>query len=559
MPPKLPPPTKSSTTKGKSAKKGIQDINQAFKERDVAAKAKELGIPYVNLLSVPVNPDLANVIEKDVAVAAQAVCFYKSGKKIRLAVVNSEKAETKKLLADLKAQEYEIAISICSEESLASAHKMYTSEVYEKHEVEENVFEEDDLGSFADEIENMGQLKEKIENSSYDVALNYVQVGSYKTGSSDLHFQPEEDHVLVRFRIDGVLKPIFELSHKIYNGILKEIKYLSHLKLNITNIPQDGQYSFNVNKKQINVRVSIMPSHYGETVVMRLLDSQKTFADFTKLGFEGNALEHLKEAINLPHGMILMTGPTGSGKTTTLYSMLQAIDTQTKKVITLEDPVEYNLAGITQSQIQEEVDYTFASGLRAILRQDPDVIMVGEIRDLETAETAAQASLTGHLVFSTLHTNSAVESIPRLVNMGVKAFILAPAIDLIIAQRLVRKLCPECTSDRAITEVEKTHIQETLQKIQEKGIEAPAMPTTLKEAKGCDKCATTGFQGMMTVAEVLRFTEGLRNLILEQKPMPEIYDWIDKNAKMLTMHEDGVLKVVRGFTTLDEVYRVAAA
>jgi type IV pilus assembly protein PilB len=256
--------------------------------------------------------------------------------------------------------------------------------------------------------------------------------------------------------------------------------------------------------------------------------------------------------------MILVTGPTGSGKTTTLYTMLQQVDTDAKKVITLEDPIEYNLPGISQSQIQEDKEYDFASGLRAILRQDPDVIMVGEIRDLETAETAAQASLTGHLVISTLHTNSAVESIPRLVNMGLKSFILAPALDLIIAQRLVRKLCDHCAEARPITETERAHISEQLEKMKAKGIEAPPIPETIKHNKGCEVCGNSGFKGQVAIAEVLRFNEGLRNLILEGKPMPELYGFIDRECGMLSLHEDGILKVLRGMTTLEEVERVAA-
>ncbi|MBU1934907.1 GspE/PulE family protein, partial [Patescibacteria group bacterium] len=331
-----------------------------------------------------------------------------------------------------------------------------------------------------------------------------------------------------------------------------------HLKLNVTNVPQDGQYSFIINKRKINVRVSILPSHYGETCVMRLLDSEKTFQDLGKLGFEGEPLKHLQEAIQLPHGMILVTGPTGSGKTTTMYSMLQSVDTKAKKVVTIEDPIEYNLDGITQSQVNPDVDYNFVVGLRAILRQDPDVIMVGEIRDLETAETAAQASLTGHLVITTLHTNSAIESISRMTNMGVKSFILAPAVDLIIAQRLVRTLCPHCAESKPVTETEKEHIQKAIESIQAKGLEAPKMPTELKHPVGCDACSETGYIGQIAISEVLRFTQELRNLILENKPMSEIFGYVGQHSKMLTLQEDGVLKVIRDLTTLDEVYRVAA-
>lgn len=536
----------------------VQDINQQFKERDIQNKASEMGISYVNLLSVPMNPDFGSFLPQLESEKANAAIFSKSGKKIKLAVTDPDNENTKTLVAQLKDAGYKVSTNICSEESLKSAQKIYFTEQYKKKEESDSEVVEADLGSYVEEIENLGMLKDKIEGATFDVALNLIQVGAYKTNASDIHFQPEENDVLVRFRIDGVLKSIFNISSHIYEGIMKEIKYLSDLKLNISNIPQDGQHHFIINKRKINVRVSLLPSQYGETCVMRLLDSEKTFIDIEKMGFTGEALKNMKEAIQLPHGMILVTGPTGSGKTTTLYSMLQSVDTKEKKVITLEDPIEYNLAGITQSQVDADTGYSFASGLRAILRQDPDVIMVGEIRDLETAETAAQASLTGHLVVTTLHTNSAVESIARLANMGVKSFILAPALDLIIAQRLVRTLCPYCAELKPITQIEKEHIELSLQSIVEKGMEAPQIPSELKHPVGCNKCAETGFLGQIALAEVLRFNQELRDLILENTAMPEIYKYIEKYLKMVSMHEDGILKVIQGITTLDEVYRVAA-
>jgi type IV pilus assembly protein PilB len=536
----------------------IRDINQEFKEREVQANAKKLDLPYVNLINAPINPDFGRLLTQGDSEKANAVVFFKTGKKIRLAVTDPDSPETKSLTERLKQEKYEVNISLCSEESLKSAQKIYFRGIYEKTEALETVVEEKDLGSYTEEIRNLGELRDKIEASTYDRALNLIQVGGYKTKASDIHFQPEEKHVLVRFRIDGILKPVFNLSREIYEGIAKQIKQLSHLKLNVTNVPQDGQYSFVINKRKINVRVSVLPSHFGETCVMRLLDTQMTFETFENLGFEGEALRNLQEAVKLTHGMILVTGPTGSGKTTTMYSMLQSIDTKAKKIITLEDPIEYNLEGITQSQVNPEAEYNFATGLRAILRQDPDVIMIGEIRDIDTAETAAQASLTGHLVITTIHTNSAIESLARLVNMGVKSFILAPAIDLVIAQRLVRKLCPDCAGSRGITKTEKEHIQLIFDSLQAKGLKIPSMPSELKYPKGCGKCSDTGFLGQIAIVEVLKFNQELRDMILENKPMPAIYDYINKNLKMISMHEDGILKVVRGITTLDEVYRVAA-
>jgi type IV pilus assembly protein PilB len=532
-----------------------EEVKQQFKERAIQARAKELDMSYVNLITLPINPDVAKLITKEEAQEAKAALFFQSGKKLRIAVVDlNEKAQA--LIEKLRKGGYWVEVNICSEESIAVAHKIYFTSQYKKEEEQQREVKEEDLGSVADEIANLQEIKSKIEQASYSAALNYVQVGAFKTHSSDIHFQPEEKTVLVRFRVDGILQLVFELDHATYEGILKEIKYLSHLKLNITDIAQDGQYSFIINKRQINVRVSTLPTHYGEATVMRLLDTQRVNIPLEELGFEGEALKHMQEATQLTHGMILVTGPTGSGKTTTLYTLLQSIDTKSKKIITLEDPIEYNLPGISQSQINEDKGYDFASGLRAILRQDPNVIMIGEIRDLETAETAAQASLTGHLVLSTLHTNSALESIPRLVNMGVKTFILAPALDLIVAQRLVRKLCT-CAESKVITEAEKSYLSDVMEAVKKKGIEPPAMPNELKHPKGCEKCGNSGYMGQVAISEVLKFDQAMRDMILTNKPMTELYDYINKNSRMLTLQEDGALKVARGVTTMEEVDRVA--
>lgn len=531
------------------------EVNQQAKERALQQKAKEMGISYVNLEAMPINSDLTEVLSKEDAEIAKIALFFKSGKKLRLATYDPSKEKVKSAIKKLESRGYEVEVNICSKESLKVAHKIYFTKQYKMDELQSEV-KETDLGSFEDEISNLNELKDKIESVSFNKALNYIQVGAYKTHSSDVHFQPEEKNVIVRFRIDGVLKPIFNIEHKTYDGIIKEIKHFANLKLNVIDEPQDGQYSFKINERQINVRVSTLPTHYGEATVMRILDPQKTKISFEDLGFEGHALKIMQDAAKLSHGMILATGPTGSGKTTTLYTLLQSIDTETKKVITLEDPIEYNLEGISQSQVQEDKNYDFTRGLKAILRQDPDVIMVGEIRDLETAQTAVQASLTGHLVISTLHTNSAIESIPRLTNMGIKSFVLAPALSIIVTQRLVRKLCVDCAVEKQITESEKQHITKVFESIAGKEIEAPSMPNKLKHAQGCEKCSNTGFVGQIAIAEVLSFDQGLRNMILEKKPMREIYDYVDKSSKMLSLQEDGVLKAIRGITTLDEIYRV---
>ena len=539
------------------AQQQIAGLAQEEKEKAVQNKAKQLNLPYVNLLRFRVNSDLKSFVPKEKSLKAKAAAFFKSGKKVRLAVLNPNLPATKALVTELKIKGYDVSVILCSSDSLKNAQSVYFEAQKEIHgEMISNVVDSE-LSNTTQALENLEELKHEIETSASDQALNLIQVGAYKSRASDIHFQPEEKEVLVRFRVDGVLHQVFTINPEVYKGLVTQIKYFAKLKLNITRIPQDGQHTFLINGRKINVRVSTMPSHYGETIVMRLLDSDRTFDSFETLGYEGEALQNIEASLRLPHGMILITGPTGSGKTTTMYSMLQSVDTKSKKVITLEDPIEYDLVGITQSQVEADGEYDFPTGLRAILRQDPDIIMVGEIRDLETAETAAQASLTGHLVISTLHTNSALEALSRLSNMGVKSFILAPALDLIVAQRLVRKLCEHCSQEKPITSDERARVQLALDSIQKKGIEAPAMPTALRHSKGCEHCGQLGYQGQTAIAEVLRFTQLLRDMILEEKPLPEIYDYVNKHCKMLTLHEDGVLKVIRGVTTFDEVYRVS--
>lgn len=535
---------------------GLDTINQAFKERSTQEQAKQQGLPYVNLLNVPIDPDLATLVDENTARSAQAVPFFKVGKKVRLATAQAGTAPLQALLAQLEDADYTVQLHLCSEESLQSGFKIYAHKYIKSHE-DPLTTEAADVGSFAEEIENLAQLKGKIESATFDMALNYIQAGAYKSRASDIHFLPEESSVEVRFRVDGVLQRVFELSRKTYEGLLTEVKHIARLKMNVVNVPQDGQYRFTIGRTPVNVRVSLLPTHYGESCVMRLLNSHRAGKSFEDLGFQGAALELVKQAVSLSHGMVLVTGPTGSGKTTTLYAMLQAIDTKAKKVITLEDPIEYDLPGISQSQVHPEIGYDFATGLRAILRQDPDVILVGEVRDLETAETATQASLTGHLVFSTLHTNSAVESIPRLVNMGLKAFVLAPALNMIVAQRLTRRLCSNCQEKRPATEAELKEIQPVITRLTEKGLSVN-FGGTIGVPKGCDQCGQSGFLGQLAITEVLPFTDALRNMLLEEKPLREIEAYIDKELHMVTLMEDGIFKVIQGLTTLDEVHRVAA-
>jgi len=328
------------------------------------------------------------------------------------------------------------------------------------------------------------------------------------------------------------------------------------MKLNINNIPQDGRYSFVLNGRKIDVRVSALPTEYGETFVCRLLDSKKKTLEFEDMGFVGRYLEMIKKTCGITNGMILVTGPTGSGKTTALYALLSKLSSPENKVITLEDPIEYHLEGISQSQVNEKREYTFAQGLRAILRQDPDIVMLGEIRDLETAETAAQAALTGHVLLSTLHTNNAIETIPRLINMGLPEFMIGPSIHTIIAQRLARKLCTDCRVEKEIPEAEKAEILKIATEIQKFQPELQIqIPEKLFYPVGCEKCSNTGYKGRISIIEMFVLEDEMKNSILAKEPSSKLRELARKQG-MITMEEDGLLKVLQGTTTLEEIHRV---
>lgn len=533
----------------------LMKINQEFKEKEVMTRAKSKKYPYINLSKFAINPDVMNIMSRSQAEEMRAMPFLQVGKKIKIAVTDPENKKVIDGVQKLKEKDYEITVHMASEESVKEAQKLYYTSHYIEKIDKKILIEDKDIKSYEEEVKDLGKLQEKIEKSSAEESLFLIEASAIRSNASDIHFQIQEKEGRVRFRIDGILTDVLQLSNNSYEKIIKQIKYLSHLKLNITNIPQDGKYAFKVNDRRIDVRVSTLPIENGETIVMRILDPHKGFLTFEELGFKDQALKWVETSIKMPNGLILVTGPTGSGKTTTLYSMLNALNTSDKKIITLEDPIEYHLKGITQSEVNSENNYTFQTGLRAILRQDPDVVMIGEIRDLETAETATQGALTGHIVLSTLHTNSACESIPRLLNIGLPPFLIAPALNIIIAQRLVRKLCT-CTENRELSEIEIREIKNTIEPMKKKGIEMPDTPKELPSPIGCEKCSKTGYLGQISIVEVLDVDNDIKELIFKRTLSTEILKKAQEKG-MLTMKEDGMLKVLQGITSLSEVWRMA--
>lgn len=539
-----------------SSEQNMSQINREFQEKSTLEKARSLGLPYLDLGKTPLNPDFLKLVDYELAKSARIIPFFKVGKKVRVAVDDINNPLANKVIEGLKAQGFEIDITLVSPSGVDDALSVYfNTQKYKEISLVESV-EQKAIKTYEKEIAILSDLGEKIETVTAEQALNLINVGAMKTSASDIHYEPEEGLVVVRFRIDGMLHAVFKIRPEVYKNLANQIKYESGMQLNVDNIPQDGRYTFNFNETKVGVRVSSIPTPFGSSFVCRFLVGGSKSLEFEDLGFQGSSLKKLEQAANISQGMILVTGPTGSGKSTTLYSLLAKMNKPYNKAITLEDPVEYPIKGVTQSQINEKENYDFASGLRAILRQDPDIIMIGEIRDLETAETAAQAALTGHVLLSTLHTNSALESIPRLINMGLKSFMVAPSLNTVLAQRLIRKVCPNCYTLEDLSDIEKKAFEDVFTLMQSEGIEVDVpVPTKIPKSHGCEACSSTGYRGRAVINEVITLSVEMKDLILREAGMTELTDLARKEG-MITLREDGFLKVAQGWTTLEEVYRV---
>ena len=392
-------------------------------------------------------------------------------------------------------------------------------------------------------------LREAPVSNIIDQLLEYA----IKSRASDIHIEPQEDRTRVRYRIDGILQEKILLPKGVHDALVSRIKILSVLKIDEKRLPQDGRFTFTFRQNIVDLRISTVPTIFGEKVVMRLLPKSVGAPSFLELGFRGSSLKILESQLSRPHGIILICGPTGSGKTTTLYSILTKISTTKVNIVTIEDPVEYQIPGVNQVQVNTQVGLTFASALRSFLRQDPNIIMVGEVRDTETADLAIQAALTGHQVFSTVHTNSAAGAPPRLLDMGVEPFLLTSALNAVVGQRVVRKICPNCKVEfRAPAEV-----IENIKSVLGKFLPVSAYASLrLFKGKGCSYCANTGYLGRIGIFEVFPISEQIAKLILEHASSGAI-EQLAITSGMVTMKQDGYLKVLEGITTMEEVLRVA--
>lgn len=541
---------------GRFAKKQGEIKNKEI-ERETKEAAESLGLGYVSLASFPISPEALSLIPEIRAKEISAICFYYDGKNIRLGCVNPT-TEVKNELARLADQYFADAkLYLISASSFALGLEAYRSLPKTKKYGGGVEISAANLEKFKEAINNYKSLNEKINDVNVSDIVTLILATALKVGGSDIHIEAEEHGVAIRIRIDGVLQEAAVISRAKWDQIISRLKILAHVKINIENKPQDGRYTIYLSDRKIDVRCSFLPTAYGESVVMRLLDSTATVLEFESLGIRAEIMPILTREIAKPNGLIAAVGPTGSGKTTTLYAALTKLNQPGTKIITLEDPIEYQLKGINQSQVDEKRGYTFSDGLRSILRQDPNVVMIGEIRDLETAEIAIQASLTGHLVLTTVHTNDAASSIPRLIDLGVKPYFLAPSVNVVIGQRLVRKLCPYCRVEHKLANSEAEQINKILAVLSPKaGVSVPAtLPLIYKAGPGCEQCNFIGYKGRTGIYEIFTMNDRIKQLTIDQAPSFKILQQAIEDG-MITMLQDGILKTFDGITSVEEVYRV---
>ncbi|MBL7157800.1 MAG: Flp pilus assembly complex ATPase component TadA [Candidatus Omnitrophica bacterium] len=513
----------------------------------VSAMSKELGIPPIDLSRYQISPEVIKLVSKKVARSYRIVPISKMGNFLTIAIADPLNVFTTDDIASFTG--CKISVVIASDKDITEAISQY----YEAAAPEaiEQIIDEMaphaggiELLSDAEETLSSTQLVKMIQEAPVVKVVNMLLAEGVMARASDILIEPQETSLRIRYRVDGVLQEVKAPPKRIHPALISRLKVISNLNIAEHRLPQDGRFKVRIQRREIDFRISVLPSSNGEKIALRVLDKSQATLDIAKLGFDEESLENIKKAAMRPHGMILACGPTGCGKTTTLYSVLNYVDSPEKNIITAEDPVEYQLEGISQLTVKPELNLTFASSLRSFLRQDPDVIMVGEIRDFETVDIAIKAALTGHLVLSTLHTTTASGSIVRLVNMGVEPFLITSSIVLIAAQRLVRRICEACKESYKIDE-------ETAKKIQLKSGEK----NIAYRGKGCKACRNTGYRGREGLIETLVLTPEIRRLILEKAEENKIRREA-RAAGMKTLRENGIKKIISGITTIEDILRV---
>ena len=506
---------------------------------------RQFNVPVVDLAKYEINGEVVRLLPEDMVQKNLALPINRVGAKLIVAVADPSNMAILDAIGFKTG--YAVELVLASEKDITNAINKFFDRSMEFKDIISDL--DEDLEVVREEEVDVSELERGVDDAPIVKLANFILTDAIKRRASDIHIEPYEKEFRIRFRVDGVLYEVMRPPLKMRNALASRLKILSSLDIAERRLPQDGRIKLKMGKgSEMDFRVSVLPTIYGEKIVLRLLDKSSLQLDMTKLGFEAESLKDFMDAIHRPYGMVLVTGPTGSGKTTTLYSALSDLNKTSDNISTAEDPVEYNFAGINQVQIKEEIGLTFAASLRSFLRQDPDIIMVGEIRDYETAEIAVKAALTGHLVLSTLHTNDAPSTVTRLLNMGIEPFLVSSSLNLILAQRLVRRVCQNCKEEQKI-------LPKAL-------VDAGMKPERVKLAhpakgKGCDDCNATGFRGRVALYEVMPVREEIKDLVLRGGSAIDIKREAARLG-MKTLRQSGLSKVEEGVTTLEEVLRVTA-
>ncbi|WP_270577313.1 GspE/PulE family protein [Caldibacillus thermoamylovorans] len=493
----------------------------------------QLGIPHINIFQYPIDPDVIQLVPKELAKRHYAMPIRRDKNKLLVAMADP--------MDYFAIEELRMATGYHIEPAIATKDELFRT-ITKYYDLQESM--EEVMGEIATS-ETLDETRVADDDSPVVRLVNQIIDNALVQRASDIHFDPQETELRVRYRVDGILRTERSLPKHMQNVIVARIKIMANLNITETRLPQDGRIKTTINFKPVDIRVSSLPTIYGEKIVMRLLDLSNTLNRIDKIGFSETNLEKFTDMLKRPNGIILITGPTGSGKSSTLYATLNELNSEDVNIITVEDPVEYQMEGVNQIQVNENIGLTFANGLRSILRQDPDIVMIGEIRDTETAEVATRASLTGHLVLSTLHTNSSIEALSRLVDMGIEPFLISSSILGVVAQRLVRRVCRDCGQTVPATDREQ-------QIFSNRGLTIE----TVRRGRGCPSCNMTGYRGRMAIHEVLPIDETIRRLILKTASTTEIRDYVRKKG-MEFLIDDGLKKVKKGVTTTEEILRVA--
>ncbi|UZJ81058.1 GspE/PulE family protein [Fictibacillus sp. KU28468] len=496
----------------------------------------QLGIPHISLFRYPIEEPIVSIVPGDVAKRYQLIPLKKEGDKLLVAMADPMDFTA---IDDLRLSTgFQIERAIATKDDILKAHNKF-------YNMDESMSELMDLLPQGSVLSDESRIME--EDSPIVKLVNQIILQAVLQKASDIHFDPQETKLAVRYRLDGMLKTDRNLPKHMQNMLTARIKIMANLNITESRLPQDGRIKMNAEMHPVDLRVSTLPTIYGEKIVLRILDLGSSLNNLDNLGFNKLNYQRFTQLIEQPNGIVLITGPTGSGKSSTLYAALNRLNDEESNIVTVEDPVEYQLEGINQIQVNSNVGLTFANGLRAILRQDPDVVMVGEIRDTETAEIAVRASLTGHLVLSTIHTNDSIGTIARLTDMGVEPFLVAASLSGIVAQRLVRRVCRDCQKQYKATEREKEIFSKRGMKIE-----------VVTRGKGCGTCNMTGYKGRLAIHEILVVDEHIRQLIMNNRPMLEVREYALKSGTIFLI-DDGLLKVKKGLTTTEEILRVATS